>query len=259
MKCPLFSCVMPVKGPRPYLDAALESLRCQGMDDDLEIIIQDGNLEPDEGQSDALNKGFEKAKGEWFFWLNADDVLLPGSLAKVKAFIEKSNTQDLKCANSDLVWIAGNMMEIDETGQVIRCLWDRGRKIAYAGLPVRVYGPSSFVRHDLWDRYGRFDVSLRVCMDTDFWCKLRENGWWFKKIPDYLWGFRVHDGSTTRSTTRSAEVLERQRREVEMVHSRYGVKDSRLRNLWLRINRLIDGGYLKSWLDTKRWKENKIG
>jgi glycosyltransferase involved in cell wall biosynthesis len=126
MKRPLFSCVIPVKGARPYFDQALESLLSQGMGDDLEIIVQDADVrsggvgelgvgelnheiherhengrgvrgrelavsdgglevvrwfrEADKGQSDALNKGFAKARGEWLLGLNADDVLLPGAL-----------------------------------------------------------------------------------------------------------------------------------------------------------------------------------
>ena len=221
----------------------MESLRNQGMGEDLEVIVQDADVEPDKGQSDAINKGFAKAKGEWLFWLNADDVLLPGALKAVKEMVSREKNID---------WIAGNTVEIDAEGRVLRCLWDRGRKAAYKGLPVRVYGPSSFVRRDLWEKAGELDEQLRVCMDTDLWCKLRANGCWFKKVSDYLWGFRIHDGSTTRSATRSAEVLASQRREVEMVHARYGVSDSRMRNLWLRLNRLVDGGYLKSWWDTRR-------
>ena len=56
---------MPVKGPRPYMEEALASLSAQGMGDDLEVIVQDGDAEPDAGQSDAFNKGFAKAHGEW--------------------------------------------------------------------------------------------------------------------------------------------------------------------------------------------------
>ena len=265
---PLFSCVVPVKGARPYMDEALESLRRQGMGEDLEVIVRDADVEPDKGQSDAINKGFAKAKGEWLFWLNADDVLLPGALGAVKKLISSSKFQvsgmdhlkpetlNLKPSTS---WLAGNTVEIDTEGRVLRCLWDRGRKSAYAGLPVRVYGPSSFVRRDLWEKSGGLDERLRVCMDTDLWCKLRASGCWFRKIPDYLWGFRIHDGSTTRSATRSAEVLASQRREVEIVHARYGVSDSRLSNMWLRANRLMDGGYLKSWWDTRRWSGRKFG
>lgn len=65
MKRPLFSCVMPVKGPRPFMNEALSSLSSQGMGDDLEVVVQDGDIESDAGQSDALNKGFAKARGEW--------------------------------------------------------------------------------------------------------------------------------------------------------------------------------------------------
>ena len=68
MKRPLFSCVVPVKGARPFMDAALASLSAQEMGDDLEVIVQDGDAEPDAGQSDALNKGFVKAHGDWLFW-----------------------------------------------------------------------------------------------------------------------------------------------------------------------------------------------
>ena len=85
---PLFSCVIPVKGERPFMKEALASLAAQGMGDDLEIIVQDADVEPDCGQSDALNKGFAKAKGEWLFWLNADDVLLHGALRAVKRCLE---------------------------------------------------------------------------------------------------------------------------------------------------------------------------
>ena len=74
------------------MDAALERLCNQEMGEDLEIIIQDADIEPDQGQSDALNKGFAKARGEWLFWLNADDVLLPGALKKVKMVIHSTTT-----------------------------------------------------------------------------------------------------------------------------------------------------------------------
>ncbi|MFN6095867.1 MAG: glycosyltransferase, partial [Verrucomicrobiota bacterium] len=47
--------------------------------------------EADEGMSDAINKGFDMATGEWVMWLNADDRLKPGALAKVIHELEKTN------------------------------------------------------------------------------------------------------------------------------------------------------------------------
>jgi len=35
--------------------------------------------EPDNGQSHAINKGFEKATGAIFNWLNSDDLLMPSA------------------------------------------------------------------------------------------------------------------------------------------------------------------------------------
>ena len=125
-KLPFFSCVIPVKGERPFFKDALASLESQGMDEDLEIIVQDGDIEPDSGQSDALNKGFAKAKGEWLFWLNADDVLLPGALKKVRELISSrapSTSDEVAKApstsaatphESTFTWIAGDTVYIDE-------------------------------------------------------------------------------------------------------------------------------------------------
>ena len=114
MNNPLFSCVIPVKGDRPFFGEAVDSLKAQGLGDDLEIIVRDADVEPDAGQSDALNKGFAKAKGEWLFWLNADDVLLPGALKRALDRINKSDR---------INWLAGDTVYIDETGKVrdVRC------------------------------------------------------------------------------------------------------------------------------------------
>ena len=56
MKRPLFSCVIPVKGERPYFDEALRSLLQQGMGDDLEIIVQDADVRS--GGEGGLGVGF---------------------------------------------------------------------------------------------------------------------------------------------------------------------------------------------------------
>jgi len=39
--------------------------------------------EPDRGQSDAINKGFKKASGEIYTWLNSDDYLLENALRNI--------------------------------------------------------------------------------------------------------------------------------------------------------------------------------
>lgn len=52
-------------------------------------------VESDKGMSDAINKGFRKARGEWVMWLNSDDRLLPGALAAVAGFAAKHPEADV--------------------------------------------------------------------------------------------------------------------------------------------------------------------
>ena len=47
--------------------------------------------EPDTGQTHAINKGFSKASGEIFMWLNSDDILLNGSLIEIAKCYKKTN------------------------------------------------------------------------------------------------------------------------------------------------------------------------
>ena len=51
--------------------------------------------EKDNGQSQAINKGFKKATGEIIAWLNSDDILLPNTLHAVEDFFLKNPTVDL--------------------------------------------------------------------------------------------------------------------------------------------------------------------
>jgi len=264
MSGPLFSCVIPVKGDRPFFKDALASLEAQCMGEELEVIVQDGTTEytecteipeglnvqwfreRDVGQSDALNKGFAKAKGEWLFWLNADDVLLPGALMKVKQLLH-SSTPPLTTLN----WIAGNVVYMDSAGCAKWCAWDRGWKLSYTGLPVQVYGPSSFFRRELFEKSGGFDVSLNYVMDVDLWCKFRKMGYWYKKIPDFVWGFRLHDGSKT-SCAQEGRWTQEQSAEQEIVNERYGLSHVGLASKVAQFSRVVNGSYVRSWLETRK-------
>ena len=251
MTKPFFSCVVPVKGSRPFIDETMASLKAQGLGENLEIIVQDADVESDEGQSDAFNKGFAKAKGEWLFWLNADDVLMPGALVAVKKLIE--------CRGNAIDWISGNDCYLAEDGKIRRCMSERGWRCFYRGLPVRTFGPSSFFRRELLEECGPFDTSLHYCMDTDLWCKFRAAGHWDVKLPRYVWGFRVHGGSKT-SGALKGEVPPRMQEEIVLVNARWGVNHCRARVTLLRVVRMLDGSTIKSVIDTIRfrgqnWKE----
>ena len=237
MSCPMFSCVVPVKGARPFFDEAIESLRGQGLGNDLEIIIQDGDIEPDAGQSDALNKGFAKANGEWLFWLNADDVLLPGAMKKVLDRINRIN------------WIAGDTVYLDENG-IVKDVRTDAKWRSWFGKKLNVWtgGPSAFFRRGLWEKRGGFDAELKYVMDIDLRTPWAQAGEKFVGLGDYVWGFRVHGGSQTMNGENSgAQIAERKAIDV-----RYGVSSD---GFWRNVTRLasvLDGSWGKRKSDTVR-------
>ena len=248
MSKPLFSCVIPVKGDRPFFCEAVDSLKAQGLGDNLEIIVQDADVEPDAGQSDALNKGFAKAKGDWLFWLNADDVLLPGALKKV---LDRINRIDR------INWIAGDTVYLDEKGIVKDVRTDaKWRSWFGERLSVWTGGPSAFFRRELLEKYGGFAADLKYAMDIDLWTRWAKAGERFVGLGDYVWGFRMHDESKTGSGRFAAE----QAKELAAIDARYGVSTM---GLWRNVTRLasvLDGGWSKrksdmARLNGRRWSE----
>jgi glycosyltransferase involved in cell wall biosynthesis len=97
-----FSIVTPSYNQGQYLEKAILSVIEQDYPN-LEYIIIDGGStdnsleiikkyekhlaywvsEKDRGQSHAINKGFERASGDLFGWLNSDDYFAPDALKTV--------------------------------------------------------------------------------------------------------------------------------------------------------------------------------
>ena len=272
MSSPLFSCVVPVKGARPFIADALASLESQGMGEELEIIVQDGGVgsggvgefvsggvesggvryyrEDDNGQSDALNKGFAKAKGEWLFWLNADDVLLPGALKRV---LDRINRIDR------IEWITGNQLLIDDAGKVLKCSVGNGwHDWLYRNAVPHVYGPSAFYRRELFEKVGGFDVNLKYCMDWDVWIKFMKTGAKFFRINDYLWAQRQWSGSKTQRKVPKDEVKGHWD-EIGAMLDKNGMNVTWLGNLRVRMWRLMNGNVLRQCLDGIRFKGSTVG
>ena len=250
MRSPLFSCVMPVKGPRPYMEEALASLAAQGMGDDLEVIVQDADVEPDAGQSDAFNKGFAKAHGEWLFWLNADDVLLPGAL---KTVLSRAEAERGKAE-----WIVGNQMRIDEKGNVLKCSVGHGwHDWLYKHAVPHVYGPSAFFRRELLERVGGFDDALSICMDWDLWIRFMQAGARFTRIGRYMWGLRQWAGSKTQRPMGREELAEQHEEVVRMLEkNKFSLTRGGIR--MVRLWRVLNGNYLTEWLDGLRFRGREV-
>ena len=217
------------------------------MGDDLEVIVQDGDVETDSGQSDALNKGFAKAKGEWLFWLNADDVLLPGSL---KRALDRINKIDR------INWIAGDTVYLDEKG-IVKDVRTDAKWRSWFGKHLSVWtgGPSAFFRRELWENRGGFAADLKYAMDIDLWTRWAKAGERFIGLGDYVWGFRMHDESKTGSGRFAAE----QAKELAAIDARYGVSTMGFWRDLTRMASLLDGTWSKRRRDSKKMRGRELG
>jgi len=199
--------------------------------------------EKDRGQSHAFNKGFARARGRFLFWLNADDLLLPGTLDRVRAYL---------AAHESTEWIAGDQIYIDAEGRILRCSrGNRWHDFLYRHAPVHVFGPSSFFSKALWGRVGGADENLRYCMDWDLWLKFRKAGARFVRLEHYCWALRQHSGSKTQGGERDKEDVHW--REIHAMCRRNGLEVTAA-GVWLqRAWRLATGCYVRAWLDTCRY------
>lgn len=267
-KTPLFSIVIANYNHGHFLEEAILSIINQGCTD-YELIIIDGGStddslqiiekyreyffyaisEKDKGQSDAFNKGFEKATGEYYLWINADDTLLPNALQHAKSSIKNDcNTK----------WFVANTIFIDKHGKILLC--SRGPKwhnfLIKNNVPY-VYGPTSIFHHSIFNQVKGFDLNLHYMMDADLWIKFIKMGVSFKRIDKYFWSFRVHDDSKTSPVWKGARIdpFEKEQNYMLLKNSYKYLLSKRI---IIRLYKIITFLYAKSYFDTLRYKNKLI-
>jgi glycosyltransferase involved in cell wall biosynthesis len=146
--------------------------------------------EPDKGQSEALNKGFRRAKGEIIGWLNADDRYRPGCFETiVKAF------QD----NPEVDILYGDYLLVNEAGNAItvRREIEFNRFILQYHHVLYIPTTSTFFRRRIFDEGNWLNEDLHYAMDLEFFIRLSSHGYRFKHVPELLADFRLQGESKT--------------------------------------------------------------
>ncbi|MFZ0436016.1 MAG: glycosyltransferase family 2 protein, partial [Chthoniobacterales bacterium] len=144
-------------------------------------------VEPDRGQSDAINKGMRVATGEIVGWLNSDDVLLPGALRTVAEAFSKNPNAVVICGSGGRVSRDGNLMKIVEP----KCALPGRINKAFEGVQ-----PAMFFRRDAYWKVGGLDESLHYVMDWDLLIKLSKQGK-IVAIPERLADIRYYEDTKT--------------------------------------------------------------
>jgi glycosyltransferase involved in cell wall biosynthesis len=180
---PLVSIVTPSLNQRQFLPAAIESVLRQDYPR-LEYLVVDGGStdgtldvlrsygdrlrwlsEPDSGQANAINKGFRMARGDVVAWINADDVLLKGAVARAAAAF---------AADPDLGMVYGEGYLIDEQGAITGRfpytepfnLW----RLVYYGDTI--LQQTAFLRRAALEQVGYLNETLEWGLDWDLFIRL---------------------------------------------------------------------------------------
>jgi len=267
-KTPLFTIVIANYNHGEFIEAAIQSILNQSCQN-FELLIVDGGStdgsleiikkyadklswwvsEKDNGQSHAFNKGFAKAKGEFYLWVNADDLLLPFSLEIAKESINKYPKQK---------WFVANTIFIDENNKILNCakgpVWN---DFFIKNGVIYVYGPTSIFHKSLFIEVGGFDESLYYTMDTDLWMRFKNNKYKFMRIPKYFWAFRIHKGSKT-SHSFSNPPSEDFKTEQHLISKKNNhiYKTSSLYKQ--RFFKLFTGIFFQSGIDSLKYKGKEI-
>lgn len=207
MTFPKISIITPSYNSEYYITDAIESVLIQNYSNFEHIIIDggstDGTLnilkhhkhliwisEPDEGQSDALNKGFKMASGDIIGWLNSDDIYIQGTLNKVVEY--------LKDPKIDAVY--SNYYFVDSFLNIQKELCSH-KPIKWLSL-FHCYIPSTtfFFKRKILDNNIQIDKTLLIAMDKEFFANILFRGYRLCYINDFFAKFRWHSNNKSIDT-----------------------------------------------------------
>lgn len=205
---PKITVITPSYNQAQYLEATIRSVLDQGYPN-LEYIIIDGGStdgsveiikryasqlaywisEPDRGQSHAINKGLQRATGEWVGWQNSDDIYYPDSFMLVAKCAARSPSANL---------IIGDINLINEHGQVIRDVrYVRPTYLSLLAEGMVLTNQAAFWKRDLHTRLGWLDESLHYGFDYEWFLRILVDTNQSVHIPEIIGALRYHTETKT--------------------------------------------------------------
>jgi len=180
---PLVTIVTPSYNQADYLEETIQSVLNQDYSNIEYFIIDGGSTdnsisiikkyadklgwwvsEADQGQTDAINKGFAHANGEILAWINSDDTYISGAVLEAVDYLQ---------SHPDVGMVYGDANLIDEDGNIIGQF--PARQTGYKRLRrgyVHIPQQAAFFRVDLWRKVGPLDTTFYFAMDYDLWVRL---------------------------------------------------------------------------------------
>lgn len=199
---PKITIITPSYNQGQFIEEAIQSVLSQkyanfehiiidacSIDETIDVLKKYPHLnwisEPDEGQSDALNKGFKKATGDIIGWLNADDMYLPDVF---KTVARNLNGNDVDAVYADFKFINAD-------GEVTRTLITQNSKkwmsLFYCFIPSTTF----FFKRAIIDDNIFIDKNFHIAMDKEFFAHIYYSGFSIKKVNSFFAHFRWHDNN----------------------------------------------------------------
>ena len=148
-------------------------------------------IERDDGQVDALEKGFALAEGEIGAWLNSDDVYHDDRvLSRVLAEFQRDERIEI---------VTGDGLLVDRQGREFAA--HRAPRIDLKELlylDYHILQPATFVRRHIY-RDEHLDGSYTCCFDAEYYIRLLMKGHVCSKVADTLAHFRLYPETKTLS------------------------------------------------------------
>ena len=205
--------IIPTLNQGGFIESTLRSVIDQNYPN-LELIVMDGGSKDrtreildrfaphlafwesaeDRGQSHAINKGLARATGEVWCYLNSDDLLMPGSLARIGELFRDPSVE----------WVGGISVIFDEQSdrgtvtphepksqKEILTPWSRSVEHVFPCSNV------CYMRRSMYEKLGGFDESYGYSMDMEYYTRAHFAGYRLQRIPDVLGRWRWHPASKT--------------------------------------------------------------
>ena len=131
--------------------------------------------EPDNGLYDAMNKGIKLATGDIIGIINSDDILINSNIFNRIVINYKKDT--------DVLY--GNLIYCNETLKTPIRDYISGKKDSLTWCPAH---PTMYIRKEVFNKIGYYDLSFKMCADYDFMVRLNKNNFKFQYLDEYKHG-----------------------------------------------------------------------
>ncbi|MDQ6608515.1 MAG: glycosyltransferase [Bacteroidota bacterium] len=209
---PTISIILPSLNTAALIDRALTSIHQQTYQNFEVLIIdncsKDGTAdvvkkfteqdnrftlicEKDNGIYDAMNKGIERSKGEWLYFLGADDSLYASDTLQnvAQAIIESADTE---------IFYGDVRLNFPFPNEPDKLIYD-GKFDSIKLLKKCICHQSIFVRRSVFERFGNFNSKYYLSADYDFNLRC------FNSVSQRYLDFIVAEYSTNGRSSQSLE------------------------------------------------------